>query len=138
MENLSFSKLFVLYLLTAAVFFAIDILWLGFIAKDFYQKYLGAFFRDKVNWTAALIFYLLFILGLVVFTIYPAFKADALSRAILLGLFFGLVTYATYDLTNLATLRDWPLKIVMVDMVWGMVLSGTVSTCGFFIAKWLH
>ncbi len=133
-----FSKLIIGYLLTAVVFFAIDMLWLGLIAKGLYNKYLGSFLAEQVNWTAAIIFYLLFIVGIFIFAIMPAVEKDSLMKAILLGALFGFFTYATYDLTNLATLKDWPLKIVLIDIVWGAVLTASVSTSGFLIMKWLN
>ncbi len=133
-----FSKLIIGYLLTAVVFFAIDMLWLGLIAKGLYNKYLGSFLAEQVNWTAAVIFYLLFIVGIFIFAIMPAVEKDSLMKAILLGALFGFFTYATYDLTNLATLKDWPLKIVLIDIVWGAVLTASVSTSGFLIMKWLN
>jgi len=132
-----FTKILLSYFLTTLVFFAIDMLWLGFIAKNLYKKYLGGFLSDTVNWTAAIIFYLLFIIGIFFFAILPAHENNSLGKAILNGALFGLFTYATYDLTNLATLKDWPLLIVFIDIVWGMVLTALVSTAGFFIAKWV-
>ena len=135
--QLTVAKIVIFYCLTALVFFIVDILWLGWIAKDFYQRQLGTFFRERVLWGAAIIFYLLFVFGLIVFTVVPALKADSLGWAVLYGMLFGLVTYSTYDLTNLATLKGWPLKIVVVDILWGMILSGVVSVAGFFIGSWL-
>lgn len=125
------------YVLMAFVFLALDLLWLGFIANNFYQKHLESFFSDKVNWTAAIIFYFLFVLGTMIFAVYPGFAQDSLLRAITFGVLFGLFTYATYDLTNLATLKDWPVPIVIVDILWGMVLCGAISAFGFGVAKWL-
>jgi uncharacterized membrane protein len=127
-------KLVQLYIATAILFFAIDILWLGVIAKNFYNKYLGRFFRERVNWTAASLFYSLYILGIMIFAILPGISSASLSRTVILGVLYGLFTYATYDLTNLATLKDWPLKIVVVDILWGMVLCGLVSAGGFLFA----
>ncbi len=132
-----FPKLILSYLLTAVVFFAIDMTWLGFIAKDLYKKYLGGFLSDKVNWTAAIIFYLLFIIGIFYFAILPAIEKNSVAKAILSGALFGFFTYATYDLTNLATLKNWPLQIVFIDIIWGSVLTGLVSTAGFYIVKWV-
>jgi uncharacterized membrane protein len=126
------------YGIMAVVFLAIDLIWLGLIAKNFYQKHLGRFFSDKVNWKAAVIFYFLFILGAMIFAVYPAVAQDSVMRAVIFGVLFGLFTYATYDLTNLATLKDWPVPIVIVDIIWGMVLCGTVSGVGFGVAKWLR
>ena len=132
-----FYKLLISYLLTTLVFFAVDMTWLGLIAKDLYKKYLGSFLSDKVNWPAAMIFYLLFIIGIFYFAILPAVEKNSLAKAIISGALFGFFTYATYDLTNLATLKDWPLPIVFIDIIWGAVLTGIVSTAGFFIVKWV-
>lgn len=132
-----FSKLIISYLLTTVVFFAIDMVWLGFIAKDLYRKYLGNFLSDKVNWPAAIIFYLLFIVGIFYFSILPAVEKNSLMKAIISGAFFGIITYATYDLTNLATLKNWPLPIVFIDIAWGALLTGIVSTAGYYIVKWV-
>ena len=109
--------------------------WLSLIAKNIYQKYLGNFLTDKVNWTAALIFYLIYIVGISIFAIYPSVNKDSALNAILMGGLFGLFTYATYDLTNLATLKDWPLPIVFIDIAWGIALTAAVSLSGFYIAK---
>jgi len=121
-----------LYLLTVPVFFIIDMIWLGLVAKNFYQDQIG-FLLGPVNWTAAIIFYLLFIVGILVFAVLPALDAGSLTKAILLGAFFGFVAYATYDLTNLATTKDWPLTVTLVDMVWGAVLSASVATASYLI-----
>lgn len=133
-----FTKLIICYLLTFAVFFVIDMAWLGFIAKDFYRKHLGGFLSDQVNWSAAFIFYLLFIVGVFIFAILPAVEKNSVRTAMILGGLFGFFTYATYDLTNLATLKNWPILIVFVDVIWGIVLTGIVSTAGFYIAQWLR
>ena len=132
------NKLLLSYALTAVVFFAIDMLWLGLIAKNLYAKHLGSFLSDKVNWTAAISFYLLFIAGIFVFVILPAIEKESWVRAIVLGGLFGLIAYATYDLTNMATMKDWPLTIVIIDMIWGFVLTATVSVSGYFIVNWLN
>ena len=132
-----FYKLIISYLLTTVVFFAVYMAWLGLIAKGLYKKYLGSFLSDKVNWPAAIIFYLLFIIGIFYFAILPAVEKNSLAKAIISGALFGFFTYATYDLTNLATLKDWPLPIVFIDIIWGAVLTGIVSTAGFYIVKWV-
>lgn len=91
--------------------------------------------KSNINWTAAIAFYLLFIVGLVVFVISPALEKSSWMHALLFGALFGLITYATYDLTNLATLKDWPLLVTMVDLAWGAVLAASVSTATYFIAS---
>lgn len=133
-----FTKLLLSYLLTFVVFLAIDLTWLGFIAKDLYRKYLSGFLTNQVNWTAAIIFYMLFIVGIFIFTILPAVEKNSLTSAITLGALFGFFTYATYDLTNLATLKGWPVTIVIIDIIWGTVLTALVSTAGFYIVKYVR
>lgn len=123
------------YLLTFVVFLTVDMLWLGIIAKNLYQKYLSDFLSDKVNWTAAFIFYFLYVAGISIFVIYPAVNKGSVFNAILMGALFGIFTYATYDLTNLATLKGWPLPIVFIDIIWGAALSAIVSFSGFYIVK---
>lgn len=135
---MNFSKLVLSYLLTTIVFFAIDMLWLGVVAKDLYKKYLGHYLTDQVNWTAAIIFYLLFIVGIFIFAILPAVEKSSLTRALVLGALFGFFTYATYDLTNLATLKNWPLNIVFIDIIWGAILTALVSAAGYTIVKWIN
>ncbi len=130
-------KLVYLYLLTIPVFFAIDMLWLGLIARRFYRNQLGQLLRSNVNWTAAIIFYLLYILGILIFAVMPALENSSLRQAILMGGLFGFFAYATYDLTNLATLKDWPVRVVVVDMIWGVVLTSSVSSASFLIGRWL-
>ncbi len=107
------------------------------MAKAFYQEDLAQFLSPNVNWSAALLFYLLYIAGILIFAVVPALEKESLGRAALLGGLFGFFTYATYDLTNLATLEDWPLKVVVVDIAWGMVLCAVVATCSFLIGRWL-
>ena len=126
-----------LYALTVPVFFIIDLLWLGVVAKGFYQKNLKYILSPNVNWTAAIIFYLIYIAGILIFAVLPAIAKDSLRHAALWGALFGFFTYATYDLTNLALLKDWPLNIVVVDILWGLVLCTVVATIGFYIARWL-
>jgi uncharacterized membrane protein len=130
-------KVIYLYLLTIPVFFAIDIIWLGLIARRFYRNNLGHLLRTNVNWAAAIIFYLLYILGILIFAVMPALENNSLFQAMILGGLFGFFAYATYDLTNLATLKNWPVKVVVVDMVWGVVLTSSVSSASFFIGQWL-
>lgn len=123
-----------LYAIALPVFFAIDMIWLGWVAKHFYRAQIGALMKPEVNWTAAVIFYLIFIAGLVVFVISPAVEKASWKHALLFGALFGLVCYATYDLTNLAVAKDWPLLVTIVDMIWGTVLAASVSIVTYFIA----
>ncbi len=132
---MNFMTFFKLYLIALPVFFIIDMIWLGLIAKGFYGKHLGFLMRPRPNWTAAIVFYLIFIAGILIFVVMPA-KADGSAiKAVWLGLAFGLVTYATYDLTNLATIKQWPLVVTVVDLIWGMVLSASVGFLTYVISK---
>ena len=126
-----------LYALTVPIFFVIDILWLGVIAKGFYRRQLGFLLSPQVNWIAAVIFYLIYIAGILFFAVRPALNNNSWSQAVILGALFGFFTYATYDLTNLATIKHWPLTIVIVDILWGVCLCILVAYLSFIISKWL-
>lgn len=114
----------------------LDAAWLGLIAPSFYKKHIGFIMTDKPNWLAAIAFYLIFILGVTVFVVYPGWKnTDSLVKIGLLGALFGLVTYATYDLTNQATLKNWPHIVTIVDLLWGTFLTAVVSVVAVCILK---
>lgn len=123
------------YVVAFVVFIVIDLVWLVVVAKDLYQKELGYIMKPNPSVMPAAIFYLIFILGVVFFVINPAIEKNSWTYALFVGMFFGLITYSTYDLTNLATLEDWPLKITIIDLIWGSSLGGMVSTISFFILK---
>ncbi len=123
-----------IFLIAIVIFFAIDMVWLGLVAKNLYQKYIGSL-MGPVKWIPAIIFYVLFVVGLTFFVIEPAVAKDSLLYAIFAGMFFGFITYATYDLTNLATLSGWPWEITLIDLAWGSVLGSLVSTLTFLIAR---
>lgn len=123
-----------LYLMTIPVFFLIDMLWLGFIANRFYQDQIGHLL-GPVNWTAAIVFYLIYIVGILIFAVVPALEVGSWQRALVLGALFGFFAYATYDFTNLATLKDWPLMVVVVDVIWGAVLTGSVALGSYWLGK---
>jgi len=122
-----------LFLIALPVFFLIDMVWLVLVAKKFYQEQIGFLMKPEINWLAAIIFYLLFIAGLVIFVISPAVEKHSWLHALIFGALFGLITYATYDLTNLATLKDWPLLVTVVDLIWGTVLAASISGITYFI-----
>ena len=121
------------YLITLVIFTLIDLVWLLFISRKLYQEKIGHLMAPKANMAAAAIFYLLFIAGIVFFVVNPAAEKQSVLYALGAGAFFGLVTYATYDLTNLATLRDWPVSITIIDLAWGSFVTGTTSA----IATWI-
>ncbi len=124
-----------LFLIALPIFFLIDLVWLGFIARNFYREQIGFLMAPSINWTAAILFYLIFIVGLIVFVIVPAIEKGEWAHALLFGALFGGIAYATYDLTNLATLKNWPLLVTGVDILWGAVLASSVSTITYFIAQ---
>ena len=124
-------EFFQLYLVVLGAFFLIDMIWLGLVAKRFYRDQLGFLMRAGVNWPAAIIFYLLYIVGIAFFVVYPAMEQGSWFYALWTGALFGLICYATYDLTNLATLKDWPLKVTVVDLIWGSALSAALAVIGF-------
>ncbi len=109
--------------------------WLGLVARSFYYEQLGFLLNPNTNWVAAMIFYLLFIAGILVFVVIPGLEKNSLKATILHAALFGLVTYATYDLTNLATLMNWPLLLTIVDMAWGTVLTIAVSWISYIAGK---
>ena len=126
---------FKLYGIALPIFLLIDGVWLGVVAKNFYGKHLGYLMSPTPNWAAAIVFYLLYIVGLVVLVINPAMNNGGWQEAMWKGALLGLVGYATYDLTNMATIKDWPMIVTVVDLIWGTVLSATISTLTILIAK---
>jgi uncharacterized membrane protein len=119
-----------LYLVSVPIFFLIDMLWLGVVASSFYRAQIGHLMGD-INWAAAVIFYLIYLVGLTYFATAPAVAQGSIAAALTAGALFGFFTYATYDLTNLSTLRDWPLTITLVDIAWGTVLGASVAALSY-------
>ena len=130
------TKYLIAYGATMLVFFAIDFVWLGVVAKDFYRERLGALMLEQVNLPVAAVFYLIYIVGIVVFAISPALQGGSWKTALMLGGLFGFIAYGTYDVTNLATLRGWPVSVVIVDMAWGTVLTGVSAALGYAITRY--
>jgi uncharacterized membrane protein len=123
------------YISTAIAFFALDFLWLGTIAKKFYFSRLSHLLADAVNYSAAAGFYAVYVIGLVIFAVAPAMKDGSWQTAALYGALFGFFCYATYDMTNQATLKNWPVAVTMLDIAWGTLLSGTAATIGYFATQ---
>lgn len=126
-----------MYVIAFVIFLAIDAIWLGLVAPKFYKSQIGHLMAESPNLIAALVFYLVFIVGVVYFVVNPAIEAQSISKAIVAGLLFGFMTYATYDLTNLATLKDWPITVTIVDLVWGSFLSTAMGVLTYLIYNWL-
>lgn len=132
---MTMSDFFKLYAAAFTTFLIIDLIWLGVVARSFYQAQMGHLMRANVNWVAAIIFYLIFVSGIVVLVVWPAIEQKSLAQAIVLGAVLGLVTYAAYDLTNLATLEGFPMTVAVVDLAWGAVLCSTVSAVTYLASE---
>ncbi len=123
------------YALTLIVFLGLDALWLGLVARGFYASQLGQLMRDNVNFAAAGAFYLAYVAGIVFFAVAPALAEGSWRKAALHGVLLGLLAYGTYDMTNLATLRNWPVAMSVVDIAWGGVLTGTAALAGYWLTR---
>ena len=124
------------YLTSLGVMTAIDAVWLGLVAPKFYKKHIGYIMTDMPIWLSAIIFYLIFILGVAVFVVYPGWRnSESLTKIALQGALLGLVSYATYDLTNQATLKGWPFIVTAVDLMWGTFLTALVSVVSVLVLK---
>jgi len=126
------------YFMTAVIFFALDMVWLVKVANGFYRGEIGNLLLEKPALGVATGFYLVFVAGIVFFAIHPALRSGSVWTALLFGCLFGFFTYATYDMTNLATLKGWTMKLAAVDIVWGTVLSGVSAWGGCALTRWIH
>ena len=126
------SALIKTYLVLVPLMITLDLLWLGVVMKDFYQIKLSHLVASGVVWVPAVIFYLIFTAAVMLFAVVPGSASGSLTRTVILGVVFAFVAYATYDLTNHATLRDWPLMVTVVDMAWGAFVGGVLASVGFF------
>ncbi|TDO71328.1 putative membrane protein [Halanaerobium saccharolyticum] len=124
------------YLITIVIFFAIDLVWLGAVAKNLYREQLGFLLKDNFNATAAAIFYLFFVAGMLFFVINRAVELSSWQYALFAGAFFGFITYSTYDMTNLATIKDWPVMITVIDIVWGSFLCAATSLISYLLINY--
>ncbi|WP_299472773.1 DUF2177 family protein [uncultured Roseibium sp.] len=123
------------YVATALVFLAVDYVWLSQVATRFYFDRIGHLLMDKPNMAAAGAFYIIYVVGIVVFAVAPALKSESMAIAIVYGAMFGFFTYATYDVTNYATLRNWPVIVTIVDVAWGTVLSAFSAGMGYVLTR---
>ena len=126
------------YFITIVVFFAIDIVWLGTVAKNLYREQLGFLLKDNFNASAAAIFYLFFVAGMLFFVINRAVKLSSWQYALFAGAFFGFITYSTYDMTNLATIKDWPVMITVIDIAWGSFLCAATSLISYLLINYFN
>jgi uncharacterized membrane protein len=132
---MSFSQMFLLYFVTLAVFAAVDLLWVWAISRRLYRRNLEGLLRAKFNVIPAVVFYLIYIVGLMIFVIVPAFNNNLLGQAMGMGILFGMFTFGTYTLVNLVILRDWSLLIVLVDLIKGMFVTGVACTVAFYLSQ---
>ena len=123
------------YIVTAIVFLGIDAIWLTLSADRLYKPNLSKLLAAQYNLTPAVLFYLLYVAGIVIFAVSPAFKSEHWTTATLYGALFGLFAYATYDLTNQATLKDWPVIVTVADLCWGTVLTAVAASCGYLATR---
>ncbi|TAK98124.1 MAG: DUF2177 family protein [Rhodospirillaceae bacterium] len=123
------------YVCTTTIHFTVDMIWIGYLARDIYRAGMGPIMRDPINIPVAVLFYVIYAIGLVLFAVGPALNSGAWRTALVWGALFGFFTYATYDLTNLATLQQFPATMAMIDLAWGTILSACSATGGFFVAR---
>jgi len=123
------------YVATIVTFLALDFAWLGAVARRFYKTEMGPLMREEIQWLPAMAFYVLFVAAILVFVVAPGVERGSLGRTAWTGALFGLVTYATYDLTNLAVLRGFGPRLAFVDMAWGTVLCAAVAMAGYLFAS---
>ena len=126
-----------LFLICFVTFLLLDAIWLGFVAREFYAKNLSTYLTDNVIWSSALIFYVIFNIGLLFFVILPSIEKNSYISLVLYALLYGLVTFSTYDLTNLATIKDWPLIVSIVDILYGMFVAVVASSSAFYFHKFM-
>jgi uncharacterized membrane protein len=131
-------KYCITYAASLLVFLTVDFIWLGWVAQSFYNRQLGELLSQRVNWPAAIAFYVIYIVGLMIFCVAPALNRTSLVNAMVLGGLYGFFTYATYELTNYALIRNWPAALVPVDIAWGVVLCTIVSAGGYLVGQWLQ
>lgn len=124
------------YFATMVVFFAIDFIWLGTVAKSFYRNEIGPLLLDKFNIPVALFFYVFYVAGIVIFAVAPSLNSGTLRTALIYGALFGFFTYATYDFTNLATLKGYTMKLAIVDTIWGTCLVGAAAVAGTWVTRY--
>lgn len=124
-----------LYLIVFGIFLIIDLIWLNLIAKNLYQKEIGNLLLKNPNILPAFLFYALFIVALLILVLIPGIQSYTLLKTILFGAVFGFITYATYDLTNLATLDGWSIKMTIIDLIWGASVTTLITFLGYIIGS---
>lgn len=123
------------YLAGLLTFLVVDGVWLGLVARSFYAERLGFLLADSINFVAAGAFYILYVAACLVLVVRPAAAIGSLWNATLMGATLGATAYATYDLTNLATVQGWPLEVAIVDIVWGAILTAAVCSVSYVVHR---
>jgi len=126
-------KYILLYIATLIVFFLIDLVWLGVISKSLYKNEIGHLMADQAKIIPALVFYLLYVIALLILAVIPGLKESTFIKTLLFSSLLGFISYGTYDLTNFATLKDWPVMIVFIDMAWGTFLTASVGSLSYVV-----
>ena len=126
---------FIVYISALFIFLVIDLAWLGLIARNFYRQQLSALMLDRIKWPPAIVFYLIYIIGVLVLAVIPAVNESSALQAASFGALLGFVSYSTYDLSNLATIKKWPIRVVVADICWGTVLTAVISLVAYLIAQ---
>ena len=132
---MSFSQIFLLYFITLAIFVALDAVWIWAISRRLYRSYMEGLLRARFNLFPAIIFYLMYIAGVMIFVVVPAFNNTSLGQAMGTGILFGLFSFGTYSLTNLAIIRDWSPLVAMIDMIEGMFITGVACSVAFYLSQ---
>jgi uncharacterized membrane protein len=131
------SRYVAAYFAALATLAILDFLWLGFLAKGFIQAQIGPLLLDRPQWTPAVLFYVLYIVGVLIFAVAPGLETGSWTRALMFGALFGFFAYATYDFTNLATLKGWTVPLLVVDVAWGTFVTAAAALAGFHAARLL-
>lgn len=126
-------KIFLTYLISIPIIFTIDLLWLGVFAKNYYQKMMSPHVNIEFNWIFVIAFYILYFIGIYIFALKPGIESQSLKLTVMNAAMFGFFCYMTYDLTNLATIKNWPLQLALVDIAWGVVLSSITAFVAYKI-----
>jgi len=134
MPAIQFLKL---YAATATVFLALDLAWLGVVARGFYRAQMGHLMRSDAQWGPALLFYGIYVAAIIVLCVRPGLERESMGRVVAMGALFGLAAYAAFDLTSLALLKDFPLAGAVVDLAWGTAVTAAVSGASYAMARWM-
>lgn len=131
-------KLLYTFFLSLPIIFTFDMLWLGFFAKEYYARLMSSVVEIKFYWPAVIAFYIFYIVGVFVFAVYPGVVEKNLMKTLMYAALFGFFCYMTYDITNLATVKNWPLQLVFVDILWGVILSTFTAFVAYKIYFWIQ